>query len=101
MTFDNAQLPACEVSCLWRRNNKDTSKMLLSVSSFGESHRRRSPAVAFNLGESGMDHCLGYSYARTSRTVRREALRAGIKLAKALKKITTTSQSQRPGIEYA
>jgi hypothetical protein len=29
---------------------KDTSKMLLTVSSFGESHRRRSPAVAFLSG---------------------------------------------------
>ena len=47
-----------------RRRNKDTSKMLLTVSSFGESHRRRSPAVAFiktkKLGifrfESGENH---------------------------------------------
>ena len=40
-----------------------------------------------------------YSYASTSRTVRREALRAGMKLARALKSRTTTSHSQRPGIE--
>jgi hypothetical protein len=40
--------------------------------------------------------CPAYSYARTSLMVRRAALRAGIRLANADRKITTASQSRMP-----
>jgi hypothetical protein len=40
-----------------------------------------------------------YSYANTSRTVSREAFRAGRKLARALRITTKTSQSKTPAIE--
>jgi hypothetical protein len=47
MTFD---IPIISPPVYYERGGSviDTSKMLLTVSSFGESHRRVMPAVAFN-----------------------------------------------------
>jgi len=44
---------------------------------------------------------LTYSYANTSRTVSLEALRAGMKLARALNTMTVSSQTHTPVIEKA
>ena len=51
MTFDDIHIFVCTLLLSWRRK-KDTSKMLLTVSSFGESHRRLSTGGGTFNGQS-------------------------------------------------